>query len=387
MPPGKAVQIQQGAAGCRQAVAVLLGGVLFFAAMLKLYALAGYPSLSMTGVGRAWQAAIIGIEAALAAGLVLLRPHPLIWRSTAAFFVIAAGASAASWFSGRETCGCFGMARVPVASLSVSLVGLVLLHVLRPAAEPPRARVGLAGVLALGLALGVAAGIGGPRVAAWQASRRLPRAESPTAVFDTLDWLGRPFPAWKELTRAGVPDEWRQHAVLLITRPGCSTCEWTAAGNDLLDLARRIPVAIVQLDGSQDPLGRPPAEGMKLRHAGVGPRDWYFALPAIVVIRSGRVVEAYHGRQAVEWISAQATRQQREAALRKAQPSAAALAAGPAQVPPAHLGLPSVPNLKHRRPQVALCLPYRSVRCTVVCRPLVGTLLLHDGCFCYEQHV
>ncbi|MCL6503909.1 MAG: hypothetical protein K6T86_14595 [Pirellulales bacterium] len=126
MPPANVVQVS--AAGCRQAIGLLQGGALFLAATLKLLALTAFPSLNLSGLARAHQAALIGVEGALAAGLVFLRPHVLVWRGAAALFLLAGGASAAGVFTGRQSCGCFGsVSTSPGLSLAVCLCGLLLL--------------------------------------------------------------------------------------------------------------------------------------------------------------------------------------------------------------------------------------------------------------------
>ena len=307
MPYGRGSAGWFTAAVAPRVVGLLLGGLLFFAAILKLLGLASYASLSLSGVARAWQAALVGLEVSLAAALVWSTPSRTLWRLASGFFLMAASASAATSMMGRQSCGCFGMLRVPpYVSLCASLGALLLLHICRGVPAASQRRPGFVNLVALGLAVAVAAAVGGPRYAGWQASRRLPRVDSDTAVFDTLDWLGRPFPAWNELIHGGVPNAWRNHCVLLLARPGCSSCEWMAAGEDLARLSARVPVVVVRVGAAAESGRHHGAESGRLVQVGVASHEWGFPMPAIVVIRGGRVVEAYHGQQAVEWVAAHA---------------------------------------------------------------------------------
>jgi hypothetical protein len=200
---------------------VALGLLLLTAASLKVYDLLAPGSANTRPE---LTVAVVLLEGALAAGILLLPPRAA-WRLSLLTFAAFAAVASYKWISGSVHCGCFG--RVPLHPsfvLLLDLGALAALAALRPvesAVQTVRPRL-FAGVAAAWTILAVASFIGvANRVALGEG---VIVTASGHVLLQPEKWLGQRLPILQYITAADADVSSGDWTVML-SRPGCSHCQ------------------------------------------------------------------------------------------------------------------------------------------------------------------
>ena len=282
-------------------VCILLALTLITAAVLKLHGLTAGSDAAASAFGWwAAEACAIVLELALAGWLLSGKRPGAARYAMLAVFAIFAVYTLVRAMRGAESCGCFG--RIPVnpwLTLGVDLLAVGALALTAPArrrnqAEPVRSWGGMA--LACG-AVGIAAFAMVRSALTTHSSEGVVQGHSGLIILKPENWLGRPFPLFRELDRRDELS--RGDWILMFYHHDCPRCQ--EALPQLRGLARQsvlggARVALVEIppygplsDAGENP---PPTwTHARLPEA----HSWFVPTPTIVLVRAGRPGRAAAG--------------------------------------------------------------------------------------------
>ena len=280
-----------------------IGALLVAAALLKFDALVSgtFPLAVLKTIHAPrflWHVLVV-VEGLAGAALITGLNPPAVGRALSLLFLVFAIVAAVETWSGIQSCGCFGAARIPpwVMVLVDGAAALFLTVSRRVPRRPMPSRFGAFVVVVS--AMSVLGMLVRQRVVRYgEIAANDAATSSGTAVLlEPETWVGQSFPLAKHIDVGDQIShgEW----LVLFVRPGCNQCAAAIPRYVAAVERETVRLAIVELPGSGAAGGSPPSRSGDVLYGRLEPsRRWLTTTPVAVSLSRGIVVYVAQGSAA-----------------------------------------------------------------------------------------